>query len=158
MPPASRVLSVRVSFYPPFSSATVLLPRRSIIGTYDALLNDRCSTAEPQQRRGVGLKIGLAFANLKSASYPAHNSDQPIDNQPRDRNRGERDESIHSASPNFGIGQVLIEILHTGREICDGVCACKKAPVGEAKRICSVKKTPIMAQTTAATIPTRCQP
>jgi len=105
-----------------------LLPRRSIIGTYDALLNDRCSTAEPQQRRGVGLKIGLAFANLKSASYPVHNSDQPIDNQPRDRDRGERDESIHSPSPNFGIGQVLIEILQTGREICDGVYACKKAP------------------------------
>jgi hypothetical protein len=73
----------------------------------------------------------LASANLKSASYPAHNSDQPIDNQPRDRDRGERDESNHTPSPTFGIGQVLIEILHTGREICDGVCACIKAPIGE---------------------------
>src|SRR5262249_3428573 len=62
----------------------------------------------------------------------SHKSDQPIDNQPRDRDRGDCDESIQTPSPNFGIGQVLIEILRTSREICDGVCACIKAPIGQA--------------------------
>jgi hypothetical protein len=68
----------------------------------------------------------------KSASYPAHNYDQPIDNQPCDRDRAERNESVHTPSPKLGISQVLIEILHTGREICDGVCACIKPPISEA--------------------------
>ena len=67
--------------------------------------------------------------SLESAT---HEPQQSKDNQPSDGDRDERDECIHTPSPKFGIGQVLIKIFSTDRESCGAMCACKKAPIGEA--------------------------
>ena len=83
---------------------------------------------------GIGISLVRSGHQGESMSLePAtHEPPQSIANQPSDDDRDERDECIHNPSPELGIGQVLIKIFSTDRESCGGMCACKKAPIGEA--------------------------